>query len=178
VRRFGESKAVVEKVAHRGFTRRGRANQTLHAARVRNSESAVKLYQQALEIRTSGHGFVDITPRLVDVVSKSGCDSGTCTVFVQHTSASLVIQENADPAVLRDLERWMTTLAPESRRWEHDAEGPDDMPAHARSALTRTSEVLVVSHGRLALGTWQAVYLWEHRERPHTRRVLVHVMGE
>src|SRR5665811_2533713 len=103
------------------------------------------------------------------VVSDSGITTGLCTVFVQHTSASLVIQENADPAVLRDLARFMADLAPESRPWEHDDEGPDDMPAHARSALTKTSETIPVSAGRLALGTWQALYLWEHRARPHTR---------
>ena len=112
------------------------------------------------------------------VVARSRITTGLCTVFVQHTSASLVIQENADPAVLRDLTRFMADLAPESRAWEHDDEGPDDMPAHARSALTKTSEVVPVSAGRLALGTWQALYLWEHRSAPHTRRLVVHVVGE
>jgi len=100
-----------------------------------------------------------------------------CVVFVRHTSASLVIQENADPAVLRDLERWMSDLAPESRRWEHDAEGPDDMPAHARSALTRSSESIPIVDGRLGLGTWQGLYLWEHRAHAHRRSVIVHVSG-
>ena len=137
----------------------------------------MSVYQETLEVRTSGKGFVDLTSRLRDVVGRSSVETGLCTVFVQHTSASLVIQENADPAVLRDLERWMAELAPESRRWEHDDEGPDDMPAHARSALTKTSETLPVSRGGLSLGTWQAVYLWEHRARPHSRRVLVHVAG-
>jgi secondary thiamine-phosphate synthase enzyme len=99
-------------------------------------------------------------------------------VFVRHTSASLVIQENADPAVLRDLERWLSELAPETRPWEHDDEGPDDMPAHAKSALTRTNETIPISGGRLVLGTWQAVYLWEHRARPHQREVFVHLSGE
>jgi secondary thiamine-phosphate synthase enzyme len=102
---------------------------------------------------------------------------GLCTVFVQHTSASLVIQENADPAVLRDLGRWVSELAPETRRWEHDAEGPDDMPAHARAALTRSSESIPVRDGKLTLGTWQGLYLWEHREAPHTRSLVVHVAG-
>jgi len=104
--------------------------------------------------------------------------TGLCTVFLQHTSASLVIQENADPAVLRDLERWLSDLAPEARAWEHDDEGPDDMPAHAKAAVTRVSETLPVSGGRLALGTWQALYVWEHRARPHTRRLVVHVHGD
>jgi secondary thiamine-phosphate synthase enzyme len=115
---------------------------------------------------------------VASVVEKSGVRVGTCTVFVQHTSASLVIQENADPAVLRDLARFMEDLAPESRDWEHDDEGPDDMPAHARSALTRSSEVVPVMGGGLGLGTWQGIYLWEHRARPHARRIIVNVQGE
>jgi len=137
----------------------------------------VPVHQKTLEIRTSGRGFVDLTGQVEKVVSESGVRTGLCTIFVQHTSASLLIQENADPAVLRDLGRWFSEIAPESRRWEHDDEGPDDMPAHARSALTRTSEVVPISDGRLALGTWQAIYLWEHRARAHSRRVLVHVSG-
>jgi secondary thiamine-phosphate synthase enzyme len=119
-----------------------------------------------------------LTDELAGVVRKSGVRTGLCTVFVQHTSASLVIQENADPAVLRDLARWMAEIAPESRRWEHDAEGADDMPAHARSVLTRSSESIPIQNGRLALGTWQAVYLWEHRTSPHRRRLIVHVGGD
>lgn len=111
------------------------------------------------------------------MVEQSGVITGLCTVFVQHTSASLLIQENADPAVLRDLARWLERLAPESADWEHDDEGPDDMPSHARSAVTRTSESIPVSAGRLALGTWQGLYLWEHRARAHSRRLVVHVAG-
>jgi secondary thiamine-phosphate synthase enzyme len=111
-------------------------------------------------------------------VKASGIKTGLCTVFVRHTSAGLVIQENADPAVLRDLARWLAQLAPESREWEHDDEGPDDMPAHARSLLTRASEAIPVQNGELALGTWQALYLWEHRRAPHRRHVIVHVVGE
>lgn len=131
-----------------------------------------------LEIRTSGRGFSDLTGAVQAVVAGSGIQVGLCTVFVQHTSASLVIQENADPDVLRDLGEWMGEMAPEARRWIHDAEGSDDMPAHARSAVTKTSETIPVRAGRLALGTWQALYLWEHRARPHTRRLVVHVAGE
>ncbi len=112
------------------------------------------------------------------VVSESGIVTGLCTVFIQHTSASLIISENADPAVVRDLEAWLGELAPESRRWEHDDEGPDDMPAHAKSAITRTSETVPVGSGRLLLGTWQGIYVWEHRNRPHKRSVIVHVAGE
>lgn len=131
-----------------------------------------------LEVRTRGRGFSDLTGSVRDVVEASRVRDGVCTVFVQHTSASLVISENADPDVLRDLGDWMSELAPESRRWAHDAEGADDMPAHARAAITKTSETVPIIAGRLALGTWQAVYLWEHRARPHTRRVVVMVMGE
>ena len=111
------------------------------------------------------------------MVAESGVTTGLCTVFVRHTSASLVIQENADPAVLRDLARWMERLAPEGTGYEHDAEGPDDMPGHLRSAVTRSSESIPVTKGRLALGTWQAVYLWEHRREAHRREVVVHVAG-
>ena len=100
-----------------------------------------------------------------------------CVVFVQHTSASLVIQENADPTARADLEDAFARLAPEGADYRHDAEGPDDMPAHIRAALTRTSETIPIQGGRLALGTWQGVYLFEHRRRPSTRRVLVHVWG-
>jgi len=140
--------------------------------------AVVAHHQETLEVPTSGRGFSDLTGDIGDVVSRSGVRRGLCTIFVQHTSASLIIQENADPAVLRDLGRFFEDLAPESRRWEHDAEGSDDMPAHARSAITRSSEVIPVSGGRLALGTWQAIYLWEHRAIPHRRRVVVHVSGE
>ncbi len=136
------------------------------------------VHQETLEVRTRGRGLLDVTPEIGRIVSRSGISVGLCSVFVQHTSASLVIQENADPAVLRDLERWMGELAPESRAWEHDDEGPDDMPSHARAAVTRSSESIPVGGGRLLLGTWQALYLWEHRARAHTRRLVVHVAGE
>jgi secondary thiamine-phosphate synthase enzyme len=137
----------------------------------------VTVHQETLEIRTTGAGFVNVGREVEGVVRRSGVVVGLCTVFVQHTSASLIIQENADPAVLRDLQRWMADLAPETRTWEHDDEGDDDMPAHARSALTRTSESIPVRDGRLVLGTWQGLYLWEHRRLPHVRRLVVHVAG-
>lgn len=133
--------------------------------------------QEHLEIRTTGKGLVDITAQLRAVVAASQVETGILTVFVCHTSASLIIQENADPAVRRDLERFFSDLVPEARAWEHDDEGPDDMPAHVRSALTRSSESIPVARGRLVLGTWQGVYLWEHRARGHVRRVVVHVQG-
>lgn len=130
-----------------------------------------------MEIRTGGRGLTNVTARVQEVVARSGLQTALCTVFIQHTSASLVIQENADPNVLRDLNDWMNDLAPESRPWIHDDEGPDDMPAHARSAVTKTSETIPVSAGRLALGTWQGLYVWEHRARPHSRRLVVHLAG-
>jgi secondary thiamine-phosphate synthase enzyme len=134
------------------------------------------VHQELIELRTR-KGFYDATREIAAVVAKSGVECGLCSVFIQHTSASLVVQENADPRVLRDLESFLSELVPEGRDWEHDDEGPDDMPAHARSALTRSSESFPVSGGRLALGTWQAIYVWEHRARPHTRRLLVTVIG-
>lgn len=130
-----------------------------------------------LTIETKGQGLVDITRSITEVVNGSGVDEGLCTVFVQHTSASLVIQENADPSARRDLEAWLSRLVPENDPlYTHTAEGPDDMPAHVKSALTATSLGIPVSGGRLALGTWQGIYLWEHRHRGERRRVLVHVL--
>ncbi len=135
------------------------------------------VFQRQLDIETQGKSFTNITRRVQEVVAASGIDTGLCTVFVRHTSASLLIQENADPAVLRDLRDWMADAVPESRRWEHDAEGPDDMPSHVRSALTSTSESIPVGGGELLLGTWQGLYLWEHRARGHRRWVVVHIAG-
>jgi secondary thiamine-phosphate synthase enzyme len=140
----------------------------------------VSAHQRTLCIQTAGRGFTDVTAEVARVVGEAhaaGVSTGLCTVFIRHTSASLVIQENADPAVLRDLGRWMEGVAPESDRYEHDDEGSDDMPGHLRSAITRTSESIPVTAGRLALGTWQALYVWEHRARPHRREIVVHVAG-
>jgi secondary thiamine-phosphate synthase enzyme len=134
--------------------------------------------ETTITVRTGGRGAVNITERIAEVVAASRIETGLCTLFIQHTSAGLVIQENADPAVLRDLGRWLAEIAAESDSWEHDDEGRDDMPAHLRALLTRTSETIPVSRGRLALGTWQGVYVWEHRTSPHTRHVIVHVAGE
>jgi secondary thiamine-phosphate synthase enzyme len=137
----------------------------------------MRVHQERLTVSTPGAGLHDITADIARVVSDSGVTTGLVTVFVQHTSASLIIQENASPDVRTDLSAWMSELAPESRRWRHDEEGPDDMPAHARAAITRTSETIPITAGRLALGTWQALYLWEHRQRPHARSLVVHVQG-
>lgn len=131
---------------------------------------------RTLTIQPTGQGLVDITSDVDEVVRSSGIDEGLCTVFVQHTSASLVIQENADPSARRDLEAWLGRLVPENDSlYTHTAEGPDDMPAHVKSALTATSLGVPVASGRLALGTWQGIYLWEHRRQGSARRVLVHV---
>ncbi len=135
------------------------------------------VHQATVEVPTPGRSFTDVTHGVAGVVAASGVKVGTCAVFVQHTSASLVIQENADPAVLRDLAAWMGRLAPDGDLYEHDAEGLDDMPSHLRCAVTRTSEVVPVGGGKLLLGTWQAIYLWEHRSAPHHRRLVVTVTG-
>jgi secondary thiamine-phosphate synthase enzyme len=137
-----------------------------------------KCDSQVLRVATEGRGFHDLTAQIRAFVQASGVRIGLCNVFVRHTSASLVIQENADPAVLRDLAAWMARTAPEdSAAYEHDDEGPDDMPAHLRCAVTRTSETIPVAESKLSLGTWQAVYLWEHRRAPHVREVVLTVMG-
>jgi secondary thiamine-phosphate synthase enzyme len=135
--------------------------------------------RDTLRIQTRGRSFESLTARVVEIVRRSGISEGLCNVFVLHTSASLLISENADPAVQRDLERFMQRIAPDgSPDYEHDAEGPDDMPAHIRSVLTNTSLSVPVVAGRLALGTWQGIYLWEHRHARHSREVMVTVIGE
>ncbi len=132
-----------------------------------------------LRVRTRGRGTYDITRELDDVVATSGIRAGLCNVFVHHTSASLIVCENADPTVRRDLEAFVGRLVPDGDPiFEHTAEGPDDMPAHVRSVLTQTSISIPVADARLALGTWQGVYLWEHRQAPHERKVTVTVFGE
>ncbi len=134
--------------------------------------------QDSISIETRGRGTVDITREIADCVRDAGITEGLCHVFVHHTSASLMLCENADPSVRRDLEAFMARLAPDGDpAYEHDAEGPDDMPAHIRSVLTQTGLSLPVTDGRAALGTWQGVYLWEHRTRPHRRRITITVTG-
>lgn len=128
---------------------------------------------------SQGKSLHNFNSKIQAVVQHSGVKTGLCTVFVRHTSASLIIQENADPDVLTDLAIFFAQLVPEDgRRYRHSTEGLDDMPAHIRSALTKTSEHIPIVNGRLGLGTWQGVFLWEHRQRPHQREVIVHVSGE
>ncbi|MFD1787470.1 secondary thiamine-phosphate synthase enzyme YjbQ [Sphingomonas floccifaciens] len=129
-------------------------------------------------VPTPGQGLHEITREVVSWVADTGIATGLLTLFVRHTSCSLLIQENAAPAARRDLERYFTRIAPESRAYEHDDEGPDDMPAHLRAALTAVSLSIPVIGGRPALGTWQGVYLFEHRSAAHRRRVALHVIGE
>ncbi|HJS77190.1 MAG TPA: secondary thiamine-phosphate synthase enzyme YjbQ [Burkholderiales bacterium] len=130
-----------------------------------------------LVVETSGQGLLEITPTVNTVVANAGIEEGLCTIFVRHTSASLVIQENADPSAKRDLERWLNRLVPEGDPfYEHDTEGPDDMPSHIKAALTASSLSIPVMKKRLALGTWQGIYLWEHRRRGSRREVIVHVV--
>lgn len=138
----------------------------------------MRQHHDTLIIATSGAGMVDVTSQVEAILEASGLESGSCALLVMHTSASLVIQENADPSVQRDLQRSLARLAPEGAGYEHDAEGPDDMPAHVRSALTATSLTIPFHEGRLRLGTWQAIYLWEHRRRGHRRQIAVHLLGE
>lgn len=135
-------------------------------------------YQQILKLKTQGKSLYKITPKIEEVVAQSGVKTGLCTLFLRHTSASLLIQENADPDVLRDLQNFLADLVPESRRYLHSTEGPDDMPAHIRTALTHTSEHIPIDRGHLVLGTWQGIYIWEHRQQGHYRELVVHVSGE
>jgi len=137
------------------------------------------VHQTTLEIRTRGAGTYEVTEWVAREVQRSGIRRGTVAVFCQHTSCSLVIMENADPSARRDLEAWLDRLVSEDDPgFEHTLEGPDDMPSHIKMALTRTSETVPVAEGRLLLGTWQGIFLWEHRRSAHTRRLVVTVVGE
>lgn len=136
-------------------------------------------HTETFSVRTHGKGTSEITRETAAIVARSGIKSGTVTVFVRHTSASLVIMENADPSARRDLEMFFEKLVPENTPWFiHTAEGPDDMPSHIRMALTRSSEVVPVINSRMALGTWQGIFLFEHRRMPHHREIAVSVVGE
>lgn len=136
-------------------------------------------HAERFELRTRGKGTYEITREVAAIVGRSGIVTGTVTVFVKHTSASLVIMENADPSARRDLEVFFDKLVPEDTPWfVHTMEGPDDMPSHIRMALTRTSEVIPVMQGHMTLGTWQGIFLFEHRRAPHHREIVVSVVGE
>ena len=139
---------------------------------------AASIVSSLLTVQTSGPGFVDLTAEIVKFAEDAGAREGTVTLFVRHTSASLSIQENADPTVLDDLMTALKRAAPENAGWRHDAEGPDDMPAHIKTVLTATSLQVPVLRGELALGTWQAIYLIEHRARPHRREIVLQFVGK
>jgi len=139
---------------------------------------SLRHHSERLSVRTPGRATLDITAQVQAAVGRADVQQGQCTVFVHHTSASLIICENADPAVRRDLEAFASRLVPDGDRlFTHTAEGPDDMPAHVRSVLTQVSLTIPVEGGRAALGTWQGVYLWEHRHMAHSRSVTVTVLG-
>lgn len=139
----------------------------------------MRQYQKLLTISTAGKSLAKVTSKIQAIVAESGIQTGLCTIFLRHTSASLVLQENADPDVLEDLENFFAKLVPEdSQRYIHSTEGLDDMPAHIRTVLTHTSEQIPINNGRLVLGTWQGIYIWEHRQRSHSRELVVHILGE
>ena len=133
---------------------------------------------RTLTVQTRGAGLLEITREVAAWVAGQGMATGLATLFCRHTSASLLIQENADPDVARDLEDYFAALAPESGAYRHQDEGPDDMPAHLRASLTQTQLTVPLLDGRLALGTWQGIWLFEHRARPHRREVVLHLLGE
>ena len=139
--------------------------------------SAGAIVSSLLTVQTPGAGFVDLTAEVAKFVREAGAKEGAVTLFIRHTSASLTIQENADPSVLDDLMAALDNLAPEDAGWTHDTEGPDDMPAHIKTMLTATSLHVPVLKGELALGVWQAIYLIEHRARPHRREVVLQFIG-
>jgi secondary thiamine-phosphate synthase enzyme len=141
--------------------------------------ASLRVHSEPLTVRTRGKGTYEITNQISEVLSHSGIVTGTLTVFIQHTSCSLIIMENADPTARRDLEEFFDRLVPENAPYfEHDSEGPDDMPSHIRMVLTRSSEVIPIAESRMQLGTWQGIFLFEHRRAAHTRNILVTVIGE
>jgi len=139
----------------------------------------MSVHHTTLQLRSRGKGTYEITSEITAAVRASGISNGTVTLFVRHTSASLVIMENADPSARHDLETWFDKTVPENTPWfTHTLEGADDMPSHIRMALTRTSESIPILNGRMALGTWQGVFLFEHRRAAHQREIVVTVIGE
>ncbi|MBC9881564.1 YjbQ family protein [Bradyrhizobium sp. INPA01-394B] len=142
-----------------------------------SSVQTTTIISSLLTVQTKGRGFTDLTGEVAKFVSEAHARDGALTLFIRHTSASLTIQENADPSVLVDLTTALARLAPENVPWTHDTEGPDDMPAHVKTMLTQTSLQLPVLGGKLALGTWQAIYLIEHRARPHRREIVLQFIG-
>ena len=139
----------------------------------------MKIHTESITVRTAGKGTYEITDQVNRVLERSGLEAGTLSVFVQHTSCSLIIMENADPTARRDLEEFFDRLVPENASYfEHNDEGADDMPSHIRMVLTRSSEVIPVADSRMQLGTWQGIFLFEHRKAAHHRKIIITVMGE
>ncbi len=138
----------------------------------------MQVQHEKFEVRTNGKGTYEITDEVQEKIGKSGVRNGVVTIFVQHTSCSLTMMENAAPAARRDVERFFEKLVPEDADYEHDDEGPDDMPSHIRTVLTRTSETVPIIDGKMQLGTWQGIFLFEHRRAPHRRKVSVTIIGE
>ena len=139
----------------------------------------MRIHQEKLEIRTNGKGLYEITDEVQATIDKCGVRNGTATVFVQHTSSSVIIMENADPTARRDLEEFFDRLVPEDADYfSHGSEGSDDMPSHIRMVLTRTSETVPIVDGKMQLGTWQGIFLFEHRRAPHRRKVSITIVGE
>ena len=141
--------------------------------------AAMRIHSAAFKVSTKGKGTYEITRQVTDAVEASGVENGTVTVFVRHTSCSLIIMENADPSARRDLEKFFERLVPEETPWfEHTAEGADDSTSHIRSVLTRSSEVIPIADGRVQLGTWQGIFLFEHRRAPYRRQISLTVLGD
>jgi secondary thiamine-phosphate synthase enzyme len=140
--------------------------------------SSVRVHTEPITVRTAGKGTYEITEQVSEVLTRSGITAGTLTAFVQHTSCSLIIMENADPTARRDLEKFFDRLVPENAPYfEHNDEGPDDMPSHIRMVLTRSSEVIPIADSRMQLGTWQGIFLFEHRNAAHRRKIAVTIIG-
>ena len=138
----------------------------------------MQVQHEKFEVRTNGKGTYEITNEVQEKIDKSDVRNGVVTIFVQHTSCSLTMMENAAPAARRDVERFFEQLVPEDADYEHDDEGPDDMPSHIRTVLTRTSETVPIIDGKMQLGTWQGIFLFEHRRAPHRRKVSVTIIGD
>ena len=140
--------------------------------------SAVRVHHEQIEVRTKGKGTYEITDAVQEKINKCKIDNGTVTIFVQHTSCSLTMMENAAPAARKDLEKFFERLVPEDADYEHDDEGPDDSTSHIRMVLTRSSETVPIADGKMQLGTWQGIFLFEHRRDPHRRKLFLTILGE
>jgi secondary thiamine-phosphate synthase enzyme len=167
---------ATQRSTHEGF--RNELARIAPAAALRTVTKQMRVHSDSLAVKTSGKGTYEITDEIQDKIDKCGVRNGTVTVFVQHTSCSLTAMENAAPAARRDLEKFFDKLVREDQDFEHNDEGPDDMPSHIRMALTRTSETIPIVEGKMQLGTWQGIFLFEHRRDSHRRKIALTIMGE